>query len=275
MKMKLMGGVALAAVVVASGALASENGWYGAVDAGGHEARNITATSPNSPSVVVKTRDSVVGFGRLGYRFSPYIRMEVEGGYRPGDLKGVSSRGALPNYLCNESSTFAYGDGVYSGTCGRPSGEVDAWSAMANLLVDVMPHSRVSPFFGGGVGAVFLHARGHGNLVGPGALGGSEAAGLSGSPTVLGYQGIGGVSFAVSNRLDIDLTYHYLATERGSVTFTSASGGPQAFHGRYQDQAVTLGLRYAFASPAAPPPPPPPPPPPAPEAAPQIGRAHV
>src|ERR1700678_2195103 len=98
MKLKLLGGVALAAACAASGSSA-EDGWYGAVDAGVHQPFNIHATSSDAPELRLKTENtSAVVFFKIGYRFSPYIRLEVEGGTRPASIKGVSTLGVGPNY---------------------------------------------------------------------------------------------------------------------------------------------------------------------------------
>src|SRR5580700_4074813 len=89
MKLKLLGGVALAAAFAASGALA-ENGWYGAVDAGLHQPRDITVTSPQGSASAKGEATEAVVLARIGYRFSPYIRLELEGGSRFGSLKGLT-----------------------------------------------------------------------------------------------------------------------------------------------------------------------------------------
>ena len=97
MKFKLLAGVALAAVFTAAGASAQETGWYGALDLGYHWADGINATSSN-PAPDGKDYDwrwsyenshEWAGFARLGYRFDPHWRVELEGGFRNGSLGEV------------------------------------------------------------------------------------------------------------------------------------------------------------------------------------------
>src|SRR5260370_24966533 len=106
MKLKLLGGVALAAACAASGSWA-ENGWYGAVDAGAHQAFNIHMSSPSAPNVRFKTENtSAVVFGRIGYRVSPYIPVEIEGGTRPANVKGGSVIQGGADHLCRGCPTL-------------------------------------------------------------------------------------------------------------------------------------------------------------------------
>src|SRR3989338_4833869 len=95
MKLNLLAGAALAAVFAASGVSAQETGWYGAVDLGYHWPQSLK-TESDAPVVdgvpahwAWKSDSDWTGFVRLGYQFNPHWRAEVEGGYRPGDLKGV------------------------------------------------------------------------------------------------------------------------------------------------------------------------------------------
>src|ERR1700723_3598849 len=123
MKLKLLGGVALAAACAASGSWA-EDGWYGAIDAGVHQPRNVVGGAQTLPAVQIKTdNEDAIVFGKIGYRFSPWIRLEFEGGVRPAELKGASILGGSRDYVCGGNSTLAYsGEGGFSGTCTRPTG---------------------------------------------------------------------------------------------------------------------------------------------------------
>ncbi|MDB5481071.1 MAG: hypothetical protein JWO83_2124, partial [Caulobacteraceae bacterium] len=270
MKMKLMAGVALAAATAASGAWALNDGWYGAIDVGAHQMDPLNAHSvdPGLTPFRYKTRTDVAVFGRLGYQLMPHLRFEVEGGYRPATLKGVGNYQGNTVILCNPASSAAYdGMGGITGTCGRPVGSIDAFTVMANAIVDILPHSRFDPFIGGGVGAIFDKVRARGTLLGPGlppAIGIAENSTedylVSESDTEFAYQGIGGIAFQASDRLAIDLTYRYMESDPIRFHATSFTGGyTNLYKGRYKDNSLTLGLRYAF---GAPPPPPPPPPPP-------------
>ena len=263
MKMKLMAGVALAAATAASGAWALNDGWYGAIDVGAHQLSPLESVPTSDSSAApfkYKTKPDVLGFGRIGYQLFPHLRLEIEGGYRPSKLKGVSSFGATnPIILCNANSSAAY-DPVngFSGTCGRPNDTIDAFTAMGNVIVDVLPNSKIDPFIGGGVGAIFDKVRARGNLIGPGVADPDGSGFLvSQSDTEFAYQAIGGIAFQASSQLAIDLTYRYMTSDPvkfGATAFSA--GGTQLYKARFEDNSLTLGLRYAFAGPPPPPPPP-------------------
>ena len=265
MKMKLLAGAAVATVLAATGASAQVLGWYGAIDIGGHKTPAMTDTFDppvgqgflNSPGLVVRTNQiDYTGFARLGYRFSPHLRVEIEGGYRHAGLRSVNDPPGTPVdlQLCNQNSA--------AGSCNSPEGTVNAWTGMANVLFDVLPTSRIDPFIGGGLGVMHVKVRADGTLE-------SSTVGFTGTvhgnvddgSTKFAYQGIAGLSYQASERLNIDLTYRYLSGSR--IKFLAVDQTDQVgamLSGRYQDHSVTLGIRYAFAAPPPPAPPPPPPP---------------
>ena len=122
MKMKWMAGVAAAALFAAGAAQAEPDGWYGAIDLGYHWP-DAESNFVGFPSSDIDIENTWVGFARLGYRYSPSWRVELEGGYRPGDIDEVGA-----------------------------SGEVKVWSVMGNLIYDFMPDSQFRPFVGVGIG---------------------------------------------------------------------------------------------------------------------------
>jgi outer membrane protein OmpA-like peptidoglycan-associated protein len=75
------------------------------------------------------------------------------------------------------------------------------------------------------------------------------------------YQAMIGVAAAVTEQLDVDVGFRYF--EAPDLEFTETPG-LIPWEMDYMHQAITVGLRYQFASPAPPPPPPPPPAPPPP-----------
>ncbi len=168
MKMKLLAGAAVASVLAATGAGAQVLGWYGAIDIGGHHQPTMDAHFTalqgtgfdNAEGLNFRTEQvDYAGFARIGYRLTPNVRLEIEGGYRHGGLKSVydSPGSAVDLDLCNLNSA--------AGTCGTPDGSINAWTGMANILFDILPASRIDPFIGGGVGAMHVKVRADGNLV--------------------------------------------------------------------------------------------------------------
>src|SRR5438128_11910296 len=94
MKTRLLAGAALAAVFAASGASAQDTGWYGALDLGWHSTRTINFHAanglPGDPPIKADLKDSWAGFARVGYKLSPHLRLELEGGYRPAQINSIS-----------------------------------------------------------------------------------------------------------------------------------------------------------------------------------------
>ncbi|MGE0741927.1 MAG: OmpA family protein [Hyphomonadaceae bacterium] len=132
-------------------------------------------------------------------------------------------------------------------------GDVHAWSAMANLFYDFNRGGSVEPYIGIGAGAARLNA---------------NAAGAFGQfddeDTVLAYQAMIGAAISVTEQLDVDVGYRYFSAADAEMQ----TGITPADDYDLRHEALTVGLRYQFAAPAAPLPPPPPvvqaPPPPPP-----------
>ena len=81
MKLKLLASVAAAGLFAAGAASAEPDGWYGAIDAGYHIIDDInTESSTNSSNWNWEVNDGWAAFARLGYRFNPNWRVELEGG---------------------------------------------------------------------------------------------------------------------------------------------------------------------------------------------------
>ncbi len=280
---KLFAGMALALAAVASPVLAGTTlGWYVAADLGEHQAstqkldvRDVTVQSPglpvNTPAYRLKTDKDVAAFLRTGYRLSSNWRAEIEYGHRPSEVRaGLVDR---PDEIV---------------PAGGKRGSQRLQTLMLNVIYDLAPNSKFHPFVGAGVGAVEIKT----NVVDLyGTPGNTDTYTVRSKRTGAGAQLLAGVAWAVTPRLDLDLTYRYLQTAKMSHrltvdqqmsfndeeegTFTQASSSTDSLSGRLSDHSLTLGLRLAF-GPSAPPPPPadmhpyaPPPLPPAPAPAPQ------
>ena len=103
------------------------------------------------------TNPDFAGFVRIGYRINGHLRIELEGGYRHEGVQSITGVGVNDGlFICNANSG--------AGTCETPGGSVNAWTGMGNLLIDVLPHSRINPFVGGGVGFVDISSNTHGTV---------------------------------------------------------------------------------------------------------------
>ena len=275
MKAILMAGAALAAALATTGAQAAQpDGFYAAIDGGYHEANNggiHTRSSANAFDGVpyefkFSYDNSFAGFARLGYQLQPHWRVEIEGSYRDGGLSAVrgSSNRAVPNSLCNPGVVRS----AANPTCGDPTGHLDAYSGMGNVIYDILPNSKIDPFVGVGVGISYLDTKVNGqfNAI-PGAITAANPAiqnlNVDNSSTSFAYQALAGLTYHVTDRLSVDATYRYFRTaDQKFNSVGSAPGGiqPGTFRGHYDDSSASLGVRWNFGPEAAPPPPPPPPP---------------
>ncbi|EJL35467.1 opacity protein, partial [Caulobacter sp. AP07] len=267
MKLKLLAGVALAAVFAAGAASAQETGWYGAVDLGYHWPEGVNSESEqNAPDGAHyhwtwSADNDWAGFVRLGYQFNPNWRAELEGGYRPGDLTSVRGnpvRVNEPTGLCTPGVTRS----AAAPKCGSPTGSIDSWSLMVNVLYDFAPDSWINPFVGAGVGINRLDVSALGQFSNaiPTPITATNPAiqnlTVDDDDIAIAWQGIAGASIKATDKLKVDVTYRYFATnDHAWQTKGSAALNAGAFEGQYKDQSLTVGLRYSFASPPPPPPP--------------------
>ncbi|MDI1281657.1 outer membrane beta-barrel protein, partial [Brevundimonas sp.] len=232
---------AAAALALSAGAAAAEpNGWYGAIDAGWHMAQVETDHDAS-----FDVDGDWAGFARLGYRFNPNWRVELEGGYRSGPMGDVTLSSSGADYLCNLTPA--------AGACNAPEGDIEAASLMGNVIYDFgSADSTIRPFVGLGAGVNRVDT----SFVSSFASNRARGFSADDRSSELAIQGLAGLAWAFGDRGHLDLTYRYLVS---NVEFdTSASTAPQLgkFKGDYRDHSLTLGLRYAFGAVAAPPPPP-------------------
>jgi opacity protein-like surface antigen len=146
MRITLFVGAAVAAFAVATAASA-QVGPYAAVDFGVNFPQDFNLKSrPMSSGVPLDWKfhiqDGLMADGRLGYYFTPHVRGEVEFAYRDGPINSVGG------------NQFPPPSGLLS-----PTGHVNNWSLMANLIYDFMPDAKWTPFLGVGAGEQQVNAR--------------------------------------------------------------------------------------------------------------------
>jgi OOP family OmpA-OmpF porin len=252
MKTVILATSAAAALALSAGAASAEpNGWYGAVDAGYH----VMQDGINAESVTTgnnwnfEVNNGWAAFARLGYRFNPNWRVELEGGYRSGDVGKVRAITGS-NGVCN----IVPG----SGPCYSPDGNIESTTLMANVIYDFgFEYWGVRPFVGLGAGVNHVNT----DIVGRHRNNRLVGFAADDSSTKFAAQAIAGLAWSLSDRANIDLTYRYLTGDAEFASVSSVAAYSQGvFQGDYdQSHTVTLGLRYAFGPEevAAPPPPPP------------------
>lgn len=150
--------------------------------------------------------------GALGYRFTDHYRGELEVGYRE---MGVDS-------ILN--STTAAGD-------------IKAWSGMFNVLYDIFPQARFTPYIGAGAGIGMVSYEG----VTP-----VNSTSLDDDEVVPLIQGIAGVSAKVSDQMDLFVNYQYVDSLAGDADYNLEDGTQVDVD--YDGSTVLGGFRYAFVS---------------------------
>ena len=246
-KTLILASSAAGALALSAGAASADpNGWYGAIDAGYH----MPEVETNRAFVdEIEVDDDWAGFARLGYRFTENWRVELEGGYRPGEVGEMTGAGT-PG-ICNAIPAV--------GPCENPDGDITATTLMMNVIYDFgTADSTMRPFIGLGAGVNRVNTEFLGTLASDRTI----AVGADDSSAKLAAQVIAGLTWALSDRASLDFTYRYLMSNMEFETFDSIPAGDVGpFAGRYTDQSISLGLRYAFGAdePAYVPPPPPPP----------------
>ncbi len=118
------------------------------------------------------------GIGIVGYRFASGIRTEFEPGYRAADVDSLTGSSA-------------------------GSGEVGVVSAMGNAVYAFGNESSFTPYLGLGIGLAAVEF----DDLQP--VGGSV---LDDSDTVIAYQGIVGLDYRLSERVQLFTDYRYFAT---------------------------------------------------------------
>ncbi len=242
MKSRITKTVALAALMAgAAGVANATEGWYGRGDIGWSWDGEIDVGDDYagySFGDSTLEHDWTQHLG-LGYAFQNGFRLEGELGHRFNQIEPTATIDA--------------------------GGDVHAWSAMANLFYDFNRGGQIEPYIGVGAGGARLNYNVHDN---------SAIAHAEGEDTVLAYQAIVGFAIGLGEQWDVDVGYRYFVADgaEGDGRDTNTTGlltttTPFTTDADYTHQALTVGLRYQFAAPAAPLPPPPPvvaPPPPPP-----------
>ncbi len=243
--------VAAVSMGAASQGQARHNGWYIGLEAGANwiddtdvlnsytymppidaEFSAVALVAPSFAQTQVEFDTGWAGFATVGYAFDNNWRIEGEIGYRQNDFTVDTFFGGKAARIIPDAS-----------------GDLTEYTAMVNVIYDVPLTDKLNLNLGLGAGVDYadLDVNGVG----------------SDSDTNFAYQAIAGVTYEVSKRLDLTLTYRYLHVD--SPEFSNVSGTVRVDD--LEKHSVTIGLRYDLYEDEAPvvAPPPPPPPPPGPQ----------
>jgi opacity protein-like surface antigen len=241
---------AVAGLGLAAGGAAADPatpGWYAAIDLGAHLHQDAPTTSqldePDGRPAQLRfhTDERFAGFVRVGYRAAPHLRFELEGGWRPGDLRSIVE---YRTYLRAPGSILAV-CGAGPGACPSPSGGLTAASLMGNVYLDLWPIGRrLLPYVGVGAGVADVRLQTAGSFQGPAAPG---RLGIDDADVRPAYQALAGAAIRLDAHWTADLGYRlfYSGGQRWRTTATGAIPLGD-IRGMYMDHAFTLGARYAF-----------------------------
>ncbi len=174
-------------------------------------------------------------YGALGKYFPGNLRSEIEMAYRGQD------NNSLP--VAPGRVTFPVADDF---------GEVGVLTGMINVYKDIPLTSRITPYFGGGIGFARLNIEMDNEAVVaastlPTPL---NSIDLDDSDYVTAVQGMAGVTVDVARNLALAVGYRYLQT--GEYDMEGAfNGETTAFSGEYSAHEITAGLRFNFGGGAA------------------------
>jgi outer membrane protein OmpA-like peptidoglycan-associated protein len=161
---------------------------------------------PTSGPARVEFDTGWTGIGTIGYALPGNWRLEAEAGYRHNDIDTIN------------------------GIANSAGGGLSTTSLMGNVLYDIPLTDRMVVSLGAGAGAVHTQFD-------DGVIDQDE-------DTAFAYQGIAGVSYAISPRTDLTMNYRYLRSD--ALEFQGRHLGHTDFYDTddVQNHTVTVGLRF-------------------------------
>jgi len=157
-----------------------------------------------------------------GYDFG-YLRLEGEISYKHSEIKNVTDR--------SDSYNFRNSDGSIGTT-----------AFMANAFLDLHNESKITPYFGGGIGFAALHQS---DTHATDTRGGTFSRARlydDGDDTVFAYQVGAGVEIALNRRYSLDIGYRYFATD--TATFNGNSSWSNSL--KLESHNTSVGFRVTF-----------------------------
>ena len=233
-------------------AFAQDTGPYIGIDAGiifpQHEKYNIPGLNGSElDTYEVAFKPGYDVDANIGYDFGMF-RLEAEGSYKRAKIdreKTVEINGFNP-------ATYTVG------------GHDQAYSAMANALIDFGKPGGVTFFAGGGAGVAW-HKFDYQLQNAPGTRFESD------TKSAFAWQALAGIRAPLSPSVDVGLKYRYFNAGRFNHDATGYGVPGNEVSSRFRSHSILASLTYNFgrhAEEMAPPPPPPPPPAPVYEPAP-------
>lgn len=234
-KLLLLAGATLSLFLALPARSNSTEGWYASIEGGGvwvdeweHLRTKIIRCVSVTKPATAEFSTGWAALGAIGYGMRHW-RVEIEGGYRHNEIDSYEKNG------------WEVAD---------VSGELTEISAMMNVIYDIPLSQQFALAIGVGAGGDHTDL----NIEFPWYS-------IEHDAWRFAYQGLAGVNYALSHNLAMFVNYRYLNVQGDEF---DASTKLHIDGEDFQKHTATLGLRYAFAPPAAAPQAPPSPPQPAP-----------
>lgn len=187
----------------------NQSGFYAGVAGGANFAKDSDITGGGITNTTIRFDTGPAAAGTIGYAFADGFRTEVEAVYRKNDIGSVTSLG---------SST----------------GSVRALDFTVNGLYDFDTGTRLKPYIGLGLGAVFVT---YSDVAVPGKTINDTG------PALMAYQGIAGVSYKLSKTVQLFVDYRYIGgIDLAEPDLTARDGAGLDFV--FKDQTALAGLRF-------------------------------
>jgi opacity protein-like surface antigen len=174
---------------------------------------------PPSPTIGAHTNYDVgwMAGANAGYEWPIGLTLEEEFAFRQSDIDRITNGTTGP---------------IFKG------GDAHSYSIMTNGYYRWHNVTPFTPYIGGGIGESTVVL----NNLRPVGVSGN----FGGDDAVFGYQGIGGVSYAVSPKLSVAAEYRYFATLRPGFESNVGNFNDVKVAPDYSSHGATLRLTYNF-----------------------------
>jgi outer membrane protein OmpA-like peptidoglycan-associated protein len=217
--------------------------------------RRLNAQGYNLTPGKTEFSTGIAGGAAIGWGFGNGLRAELEGSYRGNNVN------SLNGFNITGPGVVA-GPGISSTRLGsNPSGTQQTPAVMVNVLYDIHIPSVpwVIPYVGAGIGVGWVSVARQDLVARQAAAGVPSRIAMGGndSSTQFAYQAIVGGAFPIESvpGLAATLEYRYFGTQRPKYNVTAYAAGTGAtvatgsIKGFNNNNAILVGLRYAFNTP--------------------------
>lgn len=213
------GGVFASSSLAEAGDMDAKKGFYGSL-AGGWSTRNDVDSEPTGGGNITKIKhdDGYRLAGSLGYAYGNGVRTDLEVSYAKYDIDSMA------HPLLNGGNDI------------NGKGDVSSVSTLLSAYYDFHNSSGFTPTVGVGVGPVRLSSN-------DGGADNTNITNTDDSDWVLGVGATAGLSYALTDKIDVVGEYKYMWTTKPELT---DDGGTSSEQDGVRSHSIQIGLRYYF-----------------------------